>query len=1065
HESLGNGERVLTGNDVAPVSGGSVSGALSENTLGILTTESGDVNSVTFRLFDNDGNAAVDVEVSGAMSGNGIYNDIGVIGGAGGALGAIIVDLPIDTMWLVSGADSGFVAIDGFSAVSFSGIANLTGGANNKDTFIFDAEGTLSGLVDGGPGGFDVMALSGDTVVNTVTFSSTGIGSGTVQRDADVITYAGLEPIIDSTGGAKIFANTSVDPDGITVADIGTGNDNRFIVQNDAVGHESVTFTNASGITSLTINANDGNDTITLNALDAMFTGDVIVNAGGGADKVFVNAMTGTGDYTVSGDAGNDEFHSKVIPFAALTSLTFNGGADTDTLLYSGDSDFVLNANSFGETLTHPLFEINFSSVEKAIVIGRSLNATGYPGSAVLVDVSAVPTWQEQGPTAILSSDPSKQIPPFPQAGAVDAIAVHPFDSQIIFAGTVNGGVFRSVDGGSSWTPLTDDFPSLSIGALAINSHDADGNAVTDNYMGSGLPTPWQKLVVYAGTGQFSNNGDGGFSIGLLKSTTGGATWILLTSPEMAGLAITSIQAKRVGTDDVVLVGTAAASKFEEVASQTDSQQLTFAVANTITRTTGSWVTDGFKVDEFIRVSGTHLNDGVFSISAISPLVLTLAPQYVLANEVVPTDGVITNAGNSRVLTKKGGIFRSTNGGASFTKNELVAPGLGVIPFEDAIPAGSVTDIVQDPFIGADRYYAAVTGGGVYVSNNSGQTWSQVNIGLTLANDTFDNNGDHLLDDAGETAAGVLRIRLAVRQDKTSATNPVYASLIGEGGWLMGVFQSTNQGASWTQVSQAAPSPSASMIRPSTDTEMQLFAATNTIVRTNGSWIRDGFLMNQLVTISGATVAANNNTFTITGITPSTLTVNGPLANDPLGTNFFIIGDPPLTFNDLVNDTITRGGIGSFLTDGFMPGQTIGNLPIIGVTANTLTLGANLPAALLGTTSNGGVPVNASATFTANTTPQVNNGKQGEKNSALLADAAGNLYVVGDQPPHIYRWDAAGLTWSSSVFENANDTRPHADGRTLVMDARGNLLSGDDGGVYRLVNRNVTPLAVRAGDP
>src|SRR5207247_8194303 len=107
----------------------------------------------------------------------------------------------------------------------------------------------------------------------------------------------------------------------------------------------------------------------------------------------------------------------------------------------------------------------------------------------------------------------------------------------------------------ADWEPLTDEFPSLSIGAIAIHSHDADGLPLTDNYMGTGQPTPVDKLVVYAGTGEFSSQAEGGLAIGVLKSSNGGRTWQLKTSSELAGQAATAIEARRRGSGDVLRGG------------------------------------------------------------------------------------------------------------------------------------------------------------------------------------------------------------------------------------------------------------------------------------------------------------------------------------------------------------------------------------------------------------------------------------------------------------------------------------------------------------------------------
>ena len=101
--------------------------------------------------------------------------------------------------------------------------------------------------------------------------------------------------------------------------------------------------------------------------------------------------------------------------------------------------------------------------------------------------------------------------------GQVTAIAVNPNNSNIIFIGTAWGGVWRTRDGGTTWTPIFDRAPALGIGgpgAIAIDPANTD--------------------ILYVGT---SNRNGSQFSgdatqppAGLFKSTDGGASWIRLGS-------------------------------------------------------------------------------------------------------------------------------------------------------------------------------------------------------------------------------------------------------------------------------------------------------------------------------------------------------------------------------------------------------------------------------------------------------------------------------------------------------------------------------------------------------
>ena len=60
-------------------------------------------------------------------------------------------------------------------------------------------------------------------------------------------------------------------------------------------------------------------------------------------------------------------------------------------------------------------------------------------------------------------------------AGAIQAVAAHPTNPNILYVGTANGGIWRTNNATAAsptWTPLTDTDKSLSIGALAFDPTD-----------------------------------------------------------------------------------------------------------------------------------------------------------------------------------------------------------------------------------------------------------------------------------------------------------------------------------------------------------------------------------------------------------------------------------------------------------------------------------------------------------------------------------------------------------------------------------------------------------------
>src|SRR5262249_58594061 len=86
-----------------------------------------------------------------------------------------------------------------------------------------------------------------------------------------------------------------------------------------------------------------------------------------------------------------------------------------------------------------------------------------------------VPDWVNQGPGPIEGGQAQSILAGTtvnPVAGAVTAIAPDPNDASIVFVGTANGGIWKTMNATAAhptWTPLTDQFPALSLAALAFS--------------------------------------------------------------------------------------------------------------------------------------------------------------------------------------------------------------------------------------------------------------------------------------------------------------------------------------------------------------------------------------------------------------------------------------------------------------------------------------------------------------------------------------------------------------------------------------------------------------------
>ena len=98
--------------------------------------------------------------------------------------------------------------------------------------------------------------------------------------------------------------------------------------------------------------------------------------------------------------------------------------------------------------------------------------------------------------------------------GRTTALAV---DGSTLYAGAADGGVWKRVNG--SWTPLTDDAPSLSVGALGV-----DGN--------HGL---------WVGTGEANTNSDSYLGVGVLYKAANRSTFVRVGGDELQNTTISRL--------------------------------------------------------------------------------------------------------------------------------------------------------------------------------------------------------------------------------------------------------------------------------------------------------------------------------------------------------------------------------------------------------------------------------------------------------------------------------------------------------------------------------------------
>jgi photosystem II stability/assembly factor-like uncharacterized protein len=272
-------------------------------------------------------------------------------------------------------------------------------------------------------------------------------------------------------------------------------------------------------------------------------------------------------------------------------------------------------------------------------------------------------SWIAEGPTNV--------------GGRITGIAVDPAQASRIYVAAADGGVWRTEDGGTNWTPLLDELGGMSTGAIVHH--------------------PSVPGVLLVGTGEANASGDSYDGIGILKTTDFGASWQLAGLPE----------SQRIGRLAYDL---------------TNPQVIHAAVSGGLFSKGGNRgmyrSTDG----------GTTWQQTLFVSDSTSAIDVV----------VDPTDGTkvyaafwerIRGPDFRRVAGPTSGIWKSTDGGTSWS------------PLVNGLPSGSSVGrigLAIAPSSPSVLYaiYADTPGffAGVYKTVDGGNSWARIDDGSDLAN-------------------------------------------------------------------------------------------------------------------------------------------------------------------------------------------------------------------------------------------------------------------------------------------------------------------------------------------
>ena len=119
--------------------------------------------------------------------------------------------------------------------------------------------------------------------------------------------------------------------------------------------------------------------------------------------------------------------------------------------------------------------------------------------------------------------------------GRIDDIAVDENNPSTFYVGFATGGIWKTTNNGTTWTPIFDKYPVSSIGDIALAPSNPD--------------------IIYVGTGEPNNRQSSSFGAGVYKSTDGGKEFVYVGLKETQSIGRVVVHPKDPNIVYVAAVG------------------------------------------------------------------------------------------------------------------------------------------------------------------------------------------------------------------------------------------------------------------------------------------------------------------------------------------------------------------------------------------------------------------------------------------------------------------------------------------------------------------------------
>ena len=280
---------------------------------------------------------------------------------------------------------------------------------------------------------------------------------------------------------------------------------------------------------------------------------------------------------------------------------------------------------------------------------------------------AAPPASDPASAIAALKNLEFRNIGPAVMGGRIDDYAVDERNSDIIYVGTAAGGIFKTVNGGNTWTPIFEHEVTASIGCITIASQDDS--------------------VIWVGTGEANNRQSASYGAGVYRSLDAGRTWQPMGLENTQAIARIVVDPHDVNTVYVAALGGLWNANHERGVFKTTDGGKTWSQVLYINDDTG--VTD-------------------LRIDKESPNIL-YAAAYERRRTVWGFNGGGTN----------GGIYKTNDNGATWRK---ITNGM---PYADGSDVGRIAITIYPK--NTNIVYARIQSlhGGIYRSEDKGETWTK----------------------------------------------------------------------------------------------------------------------------------------------------------------------------------------------------------------------------------------------------------------------------------------------------------------------------------------------------